>query len=49
LAMIVPLAEPLAGYFRFFGLKGGLLIRLVWPVAADGDPMPIAPVGVVIP
>jgi RNA polymerase sigma-70 factor (ECF subfamily) len=28
LAMIEPLAEPLAGYFHFFGLKGGLLLRL---------------------
>ena len=25
LAMIEPLAEPLAGYFHFFGVKGGLL------------------------
>jgi RNA polymerase sigma-70 factor, ECF subfamily len=28
LAMIEPLAEPLAGYFHFFGVKGGLLMRL---------------------
>jgi RNA polymerase sigma-70 factor, ECF subfamily len=28
LAMIEPLAGPLAGYFHFFGLKGGLLMRL---------------------
>jgi len=28
LAMIEPLAGPLAGYFHFFGLKGGLLLRL---------------------
>jgi RNA polymerase sigma-70 factor, ECF subfamily len=28
LAMIEPLAEPLSGYFHFFGLKGGLLMRL---------------------
>ena len=28
LAMIEPLAPPLAGYFHFFGLKGALLIEL---------------------
>jgi RNA polymerase sigma-70 factor (ECF subfamily) len=28
LAMIEPLAEPLSGYFYFFGLKGALLIQL---------------------
>jgi RNA polymerase sigma-70 factor (ECF subfamily) len=28
LAMIEPLARPLAGYFHFFGLKGGLLKQL---------------------
>ena len=28
LAMIDPLAEPLAGYFHFFGVKGGLLMQL---------------------
>ena len=28
LAMIEPLAEPLAGYFHYFGLKGGLLMQL---------------------
>jgi RNA polymerase sigma-70 factor (ECF subfamily) len=28
LAMIEPLATPLAGYFHFFGLKGGLLKQL---------------------
>jgi RNA polymerase sigma-70 factor (ECF subfamily) len=28
LAMIEPLAEPLSSYFHFFGLKGGLLMRL---------------------
>jgi RNA polymerase sigma-70 factor, ECF subfamily len=28
LAMIEPLAEPLDGYFHFFGLKGGLLMQL---------------------
>jgi len=28
LAMIEPLAKPLAGYFHFFGLKGGLLKQL---------------------
>jgi RNA polymerase sigma-70 factor, ECF subfamily len=28
LAMIEPLAEPLAGYFHFFGLRGGLLMQL---------------------
>ena len=28
LAMIEPLAEPLGGYFHFFGVKGGLLIQL---------------------
>ncbi len=28
LAMIEPLAEPLAGYFHFFGVKGGLLMHL---------------------
>ena len=28
LAMIEPLAEPLAGYFHFFGVKGGLLMQL---------------------
>jgi RNA polymerase sigma-70 factor (ECF subfamily) len=28
LAMIEPLAQPLAGYFHFFGLKGGLLMQL---------------------
>jgi RNA polymerase sigma-70 factor (ECF subfamily) len=28
LAMIEPLAAPLAGYFHFFGLKGGLLMQL---------------------
>jgi RNA polymerase sigma-70 factor, ECF subfamily len=28
LAMIEPLAEPLAGYFHFYGLKGGLLMQL---------------------
>jgi RNA polymerase sigma-70 factor (ECF subfamily) len=26
--MIEPLAEPLAGYFHFFGVKGGLLMQL---------------------
>ena len=28
LAMIEPLAEPLAGYFHFFGVNGGLLMQL---------------------
>jgi len=28
LAMIEPLAEPLGGYFHFFGLRGGLLMQL---------------------
>jgi RNA polymerase sigma-70 factor, ECF subfamily len=28
LALIEPLAEPLAGYFHFFGVKGGLLMQL---------------------
>jgi RNA polymerase sigma-70 factor, ECF subfamily len=28
LAMIEPLAAPLSGYFHFFGVKGGLLMRL---------------------
>ena len=28
LEMIEPLAEPLAGYFHFFGVKGGLLLQL---------------------
>ena len=28
LAMIETLAEPLAGYFHFFGVKGGLLMQL---------------------
>ena len=28
LAMIEPLAPKLSGYFHFFGLKGGLLLRL---------------------
>ena len=28
LAMIAPLAEPLAGYFHFHGLTGGLLLQL---------------------
>jgi RNA polymerase sigma-70 factor, ECF subfamily len=28
LEMIEPLAEPLAGYFHFYGLKGGLLLQL---------------------
>jgi RNA polymerase sigma-70 factor (ECF subfamily) len=28
LAMIEPLAEPLAGYFHYFGLKGALLMQL---------------------
>ena len=28
LAMIEPLAAPLAGYFHFFGLKGALLMQL---------------------
>jgi RNA polymerase sigma-70 factor, ECF subfamily len=28
LAMIEPLAKPLAGYFHFFGVKGGLLLQL---------------------
>ncbi|MEO8698936.1 MAG: RNA polymerase sigma factor [Kofleriaceae bacterium] len=28
LALIEPLAAPLAGYFHFFGLKGGLLLQL---------------------
>jgi len=28
LAMIEPLAEPLSGYFHFFGLKGALLLEL---------------------
>jgi RNA polymerase sigma-70 factor, ECF subfamily len=28
LAMIEPLAGPLAGYFHFFGVKGGLLMQL---------------------
>jgi RNA polymerase sigma-70 factor (ECF subfamily) len=28
LAMIEPLAEPLGGYFHFFGVKGGLLLQL---------------------
>ena len=28
LAMIEPLAEPLAGYFHFFGVKGALLLQL---------------------
>jgi RNA polymerase sigma-70 factor (ECF subfamily) len=31
LAMIEPLAEPLSGYFYFFGLKGALLIQLNRP------------------
>jgi RNA polymerase sigma-70 factor (ECF subfamily) len=26
--MIEPLAEPLAGYFHFFGVKGALLMQL---------------------
>lgn len=26
LAMVEPLAEPLAGFFHFFGVKGGLLM-----------------------
>jgi RNA polymerase sigma-70 factor (ECF subfamily) len=33
LALIAPLAEPLAGYFHFHGLKGGLLLQL----GRDGD------------
>lgn len=28
LAMVEPLEQPLAGYFHFFGLKGGLLMQL---------------------
>jgi RNA polymerase sigma-70 factor, ECF subfamily len=28
LTMIEPLAEPLSGYFHFFGLKGALLLQL---------------------
>jgi RNA polymerase sigma-70 factor (ECF subfamily) len=28
LAMIEPLAQPLAGYFHFYGVKGGLLMQL---------------------
>lgn len=28
LAMIEPLAEPLAGYFHFFGVRGALLMQL---------------------
>jgi RNA polymerase sigma-70 factor (ECF subfamily) len=28
LALIEPLAEPLAGYFHFFGVKGALLLQL---------------------
>jgi RNA polymerase sigma-70 factor (ECF subfamily) len=28
LAMIEPLAAPLAGYFHFFGVKGALLLQL---------------------
>jgi RNA polymerase sigma-70 factor (ECF subfamily) len=28
LAMMEPLAEPLGGYFHFFGVKGGLLMQL---------------------
>ena len=28
LAMIEPLAEPLSGYFHFFGVKGALLMQL---------------------
>jgi RNA polymerase sigma-70 factor, ECF subfamily len=28
LALIEPLAEPLVGYFHYFGLKGGLLLEL---------------------
>ena len=28
LAMIAPLEERLAGYFHFFGVKGGLLLQL---------------------
>jgi RNA polymerase sigma-70 factor (ECF subfamily) len=28
LAMIEPLAEPLAAYFHFHGVKGGLLMQL---------------------
>src|SRR6185436_3553747 len=28
LAMIEPLAQSLSGYFHFFGVKGGLLLRL---------------------
>jgi len=28
LALIEPLAEPLAGYFHFYGVRGGLLMQL---------------------
>jgi RNA polymerase sigma-70 factor (ECF subfamily) len=34
LALIEPLAEPLAGYFHFFGVKGGLLMQLGRPEEA---------------
>jgi RNA polymerase sigma-70 factor (ECF subfamily) len=34
LAMVQPLAEPLAGYFHFHGLKGGLLMQLGRPEEA---------------
>jgi RNA polymerase sigma-70 factor, ECF subfamily len=34
LAMIEPLAGPLAGYFNFHGLKGGLLMQLDRPLEA---------------
>jgi len=34
LAMIAPLAEPLAGYFHFFGVKGALLKELGRPEEA---------------
>jgi RNA polymerase sigma-70 factor, ECF subfamily len=34
LAMIEPLAEPLAGYFNFHGLKGALLMQLDRPLEA---------------
>ena len=35
LAMIEPLAEPLGGYFHFFGLRGGLLMQLGRPTKRE--------------
>jgi RNA polymerase sigma-70 factor (ECF subfamily) len=34
LALIEPLAKPLAGYFHFFGVKGALLLQLDRPAEA---------------